>query len=50
LPVTDDILSRSINISIGVVDVGLGAGFGININSSDEEIKEVIDKIIDVCK
>jgi 8-amino-3,8-dideoxy-alpha-D-manno-octulosonate transaminase len=38
-PRTDDILSRAINLSVGVVDSGLGAGFGINIHSSDEEIK-----------
>lgn len=37
-PRTDDILSRAINLSVGVVDAGLGAGFGININSSEEEI------------
>lgn len=37
-PRTDDILSRSINLSVGVVDAGLGAAFGININSTDEEI------------
>jgi len=36
---TDDILSRSINISVGVVDGGLGSAFGINIHSSDEEIE-----------
>lgn len=45
LPVTDDILSRTINISIGVVDDGLGAGFGINLNSTDEEISAVANKI-----
>ena len=36
---TDDILSRSINLSVGVVDGGLGSAFGINIHSSDEEIE-----------
>ncbi|MGQ4819339.1 hypothetical protein ACQ1ZK_19825, partial [Enterococcus faecium] len=30
LPNTDDLLRRSLNISIGVVDAGLGAAFGIN--------------------
>lgn len=40
LPRTDDLLARSINLSVGVVDPGLGAGFGININSSDDEIGE----------
>lgn len=41
LPKTDDILSRAINISVGVVDDGLGSGFGININSTEEEIEKV---------
>ncbi len=45
LPKTDDILSRSINISIGVVDNGLGAGFGINIRSTVSEIEKAIDTI-----
>lgn len=45
LPVTDDILDRAINISIGVVDKGLGAGFGINILSGEDEINEVGAKI-----
>jgi dTDP-4-amino-4,6-dideoxygalactose transaminase len=37
-PRTDDILSRAVNLSVGVVDAGLGAAFGINIDSSDEDI------------
>ena len=40
-PKTDDILSRSMILSIGVVDGGVGAGFGINIDSSEEEIQSV---------
>ena len=43
-PRTDDILSRAINISVGVVDAGLGAAFGININSTDEEIESAAEK------
>ncbi len=39
-PQTDNILSRSLNISIGVVDGGLGAGWGLNIHSNDQEIAE----------
>ena len=39
-PRTDDILSRAINISVGVVDAGLGSAFGINISSTDEEIEQ----------
>jgi len=49
-PKTDDILSRSMNISIGVVDGGLGAGWGININSSDEEIEAAAKQFIAACK
>ncbi len=49
-PKTDDILSRAMNISIGVVDGGLGAGWGININSSDEEIAVAAKQFIEACK
>jgi 8-amino-3,8-dideoxy-alpha-D-manno-octulosonate transaminase len=49
-PVTDDILSRSINISIGVVDGGLGAGWGLNILSSDEEIAQKAEAFVKACK
>ena len=45
LPVTDDILERAVNISVGVVDKGLGAGTGININSTEEEINQVAKNI-----
>jgi dTDP-4-amino-4,6-dideoxygalactose transaminase len=38
-PRTDDILSRSINLSVGVVDAGLGAAFGIHIRSTDEDVE-----------
>lgn len=49
-PKTDDILSRAMNISIGVVDGGLGTGWGININSSDSEIESAAKQFIDACK
>jgi dTDP-4-amino-4,6-dideoxygalactose transaminase len=49
-PKTDDILSRSMNISIGVVDGGLGAGWGININSTDAEIEATAKQFNDACK
>jgi dTDP-4-amino-4,6-dideoxygalactose transaminase len=49
-PKTDDILSRAMNISIGVVDGGLGAGWGININSSDAEIETAAKQFINACK
>lgn len=48
-PKTDDILSRAMNISIGVVDGGLGAGWGININSGDEEIGKAAQQFIEAC-
>ena len=40
LPQTEDILSRAVNISVGVVDKGLGSDIGINILSTDAEIEE----------
>jgi dTDP-4-amino-4,6-dideoxygalactose transaminase len=49
-PKTDDILSRSMNISVGVVDGGLGCGWGININSTDDEIETVATQFIAACK
>jgi dTDP-4-amino-4,6-dideoxygalactose transaminase len=49
-PKTDDLLARSINISVGVVDAGLGAGFGIHINASDEEIEQTVKTFIGACK
>jgi dTDP-4-amino-4,6-dideoxygalactose transaminase len=45
LPKTDDILSRALNISVGVVDAGLGSGFGINIDSTDADIEKVARKL-----
>ncbi|MBN2314665.1 MAG: DegT/DnrJ/EryC1/StrS family aminotransferase [Sedimentisphaerales bacterium] len=48
-PRTDDILSRAVNISVGVVDAGLGSGFGININSSDEEIAIAAETFRNAC-
>ena len=49
-PKTDDILSRSMNISVGVVDGGLGAGWGININSTDTEIEAAAEQFIKACR
>jgi len=49
-PKTDDILSRAMNISVGVVDGGLGAGWGININSTDAEIEAAAKQFIEACK
>jgi dTDP-4-amino-4,6-dideoxygalactose transaminase len=41
LPQTDDLLSRSVSLSVGVVDSYLGTGFGINIHSDDADIERV---------
>jgi dTDP-4-amino-4,6-dideoxygalactose transaminase len=49
-PKTDDILSRTMNISIGVVDGGLGAGWGLNINSTNDEIASAAAEFIAACK
>ena len=49
-PRTDDILNRTINLSVGVVDAGLGSGFGININSTDEEIDRVVAEFHLACE
>jgi dTDP-4-amino-4,6-dideoxygalactose transaminase len=47
LPRTDRLLERAVNISIGVVDPGLGAGFGVNPMSTDAEIDEKAEKVIE---
>jgi dTDP-4-amino-4,6-dideoxygalactose transaminase len=49
-PRTDDVLSRAINLSVGVVDAGLGAAFGININSTDAEIALAAQRFRAACK
>ncbi len=41
---TDDLLKRTINISIGVSDVGLGSGFGVTILSDDDEVDRKIEQ------
>jgi dTDP-4-amino-4,6-dideoxygalactose transaminase len=46
LPQTDDILGRSIALSVGVVDAGLGAGFGVNVLSGDGEIDAAAGRFI----
>ena len=49
-PRTDELLKRSINISVGVVDDGLGAGWGIYIDSTDEEIENVGNQFLRACR
>lgn len=41
LPQTDDLLSRSVNVAVGVTDSGLGSGFGITIRSTPDEVADV---------
>ena len=50
LPKTDDILSRAVNMSVGVVDSGLGTDFGINILSTNDEIEEKARQFIRLVK
>lgn len=38
LPRTDDLLSRAINIGIGVDDGGLGAGFGVTVRDEADRV------------
>lgn len=44
LPRTDDLLARTVALSIGVRDSYLGTGFGIGIKSSDLEIAETVER------
>ena len=48
-PRSDDILRRSINLSVGVVDAGLGSAFGIDINATDEEIERAAERFRQAC-
>ncbi len=43
LPRTDDLLTRSINISIGVSDAGLGSAFGVTIHDDLDVVAERAD-------
>lgn len=40
LPKTDDLLARSINISIGVWDPGIGAGFGVTMRDGLDVVEQ----------
>ena len=44
LPQTDDILDRTVCLSVGVTDPGLGTEFGINILTEEREIIEKADE------
>ena len=43
---TDAILSRAVNLSVGVVDPGIGANFGITVLSTDEEIARKAEEFV----
>lgn len=47
---TDDLLSRSINISIGVSDPGLGSAFGVTMSSGIPEVDEKAEQFRNVVK
>ena len=40
LPQTDALLTRSMNISIGVPDPGLGASFGLAVSDGPDAVDE----------
>ena len=44
LPRTDDLLSRAINLSVGVVDAGLGSAFGTKLGATPAEIEAVAER------
>ncbi len=46
LPQTDAILSRALNLSVGVVDPGIGSGFGITVLSTNDEIDRTAEKFV----
>ena len=50
LPQTDDVLSRSLNLSVGVVDPGIGSGFGITVLSTNDEIDATAERFVKAVK
>jgi dTDP-4-amino-4,6-dideoxygalactose transaminase len=44
LPRTEDVLARSVAITVGVSDRGFGAVFGVNIFSGPDQVEAVADK------
>jgi hypothetical protein len=50
LPQTDDILQRSINLTVGVVDPGLGADYGITPLTPEDEIYKKAEEFIRLVK
>ena len=50
LPQTDDILSRAINISIGVMDPGLGSACGVKMGDGPEVVDEHAERFRQVAQ
>jgi len=50
LPKTDNILGRSINLSVGVVDPGLGSDFGITPLTPQDEIEHKAEEFVRLVK
>ena len=50
LPKTEDILSRAINLSIGLHDKGIGAVYGLSPKDGIEEAKRKADEFVGIVK
>ena len=50
LPKTEDLLARSINISVGVVDRGLSASFGVDVMADAQEIDAAAERFVDAVR
>jgi 8-amino-3,8-dideoxy-alpha-D-manno-octulosonate transaminase len=48
LPQTDDLLSRAINISIGVSDAGLGSAFGVRMGDDFDKVDAEAERFLSV--
>lgn len=48
LPRTEDLLARTVALSVGVVDSYLGTGFGINVRSGEDEIERAAERFVRV--
>jgi dTDP-4-amino-4,6-dideoxygalactose transaminase len=47
---TEDLLARSINISVGVVDPGLSASFGVDVTADAQQIDAVVERFVDAVR
>ena len=46
LPQTEDIVSRSMSIGIGVADPNLGSTFGVTVRATPEQVESVADRFL----